>query len=271
MTQLPVADDSRRAALRTPLGLTSTGTHSNYGTSAIPGPQLIAHDQAIDRFTQMSRDLDGIISQLPVQGLQALPANHDVRHLIRQILALAEQASDRGSTPLYMSQKTMQSLYRTTSQLGREAYVYILTHLCRAFDDVGKEAINWLLSSDDEVSSLPLRTISLVYFALQRKYNIPVTVTILQARLVTVEQQDVALAKLVAENPRPSLLDFSVGVVRACLTNEPPVAARAQFRYLIDILLQISNAEKATDEYVCPLPWINVCLNSFSQSESSSR
>jgi CCR4-NOT transcription complex subunit 1 len=97
--------------------------------------------------------------------------------------------------------------------------------------------------------SFPFRQLSL-NIAFQRKYNIPVTVTILQARLITVEQQDQSLAKLVAENPRPPLLDFAVGVIRACLTHEPPVATRVQFRYLVEILLQVSNAGKATEEYV---------------------
>jgi CCR4-NOT transcription complex subunit 1 len=88
---------------------------------------------------------------LPAQSLQQLPATNDVRQLIRQIVALADQSLERVQTPLHMAQKTMQSLYRTNSQLGRETYVFLLNHLCHNFGEAGKEAINWLLNSDDEV------------------------------------------------------------------------------------------------------------------------
>lgn len=51
-----------------------------------------------------------------------------------------------------MSQKVVQLLYKTTSQLGREIYVAILDQLCHSFEDVAKEAITWLIYSEDEVS-----------------------------------------------------------------------------------------------------------------------
>lgn len=50
-----------------------------------------------------------------------------------------------------MSQKIVQLLYKTTSQLGREMYVALLDQLCHSFEDVAKEAINWLIYAEDEV------------------------------------------------------------------------------------------------------------------------
>ena len=50
-----------------------------------------------------------------------------------------------------MSQKIVQLMYKTTSQLGREIYVAILDQLCHVFEEVAKEAISWLIYSDDEV------------------------------------------------------------------------------------------------------------------------
>ena len=89
--------------------------------------------------------------QLPIQSLAALPPNHDIRHLVRQILFLAAESADRHRTPLLMSQKIVQLLYKTPSQLGREVYVALLDQLCRSFEDVAKEAITWLLYAEDEV------------------------------------------------------------------------------------------------------------------------
>jgi hypothetical protein len=50
-----------------------------------------------------------------------------------------------------MSQKIVQLLYKTPSQLGREVYVALLDQLCQSFEEVAKEAITWLLYAEDEV------------------------------------------------------------------------------------------------------------------------
>lgn len=100
----------------------------------------------------MVRDLEAVMVQLPIQSLAALPPNHDIRHLVRQILFLAAESIDRHRTPLLMSQKIVQLLYKTPSQLGREVYVALLDQLCHSFEDVAKEAITWLLYAEDEVS-----------------------------------------------------------------------------------------------------------------------
>lgn len=89
---------------------------------------------------------------IPIQSLSALPPNHDIRHLVRQIMFIAAESVDRHRTPLWMSQKIVQLLYRTTHQLGREIYVALLDQLCIAFEDVAKEAINWLIYAEDDVS-----------------------------------------------------------------------------------------------------------------------
>ncbi len=90
--------------------------------------------------------------QYPTQSLATLPANHDIRHLVRQIMLHADEARDRERTPLLMSQKIVQLLYKTTSPLGREVYVAILVQLCRNFENVASEAITWLLYAEDEVA-----------------------------------------------------------------------------------------------------------------------
>jgi CCR4-NOT transcription complex subunit 1 len=99
----------------------------------------------------IAKELDATVVQLPYQSLSALPPNHDLRHLVRQILFLATDSIDRRQTPLAMSQKVVQLLYKTTSQLGREIYVAILDQFCHSFEDVAKEAITWLIYSEDEV------------------------------------------------------------------------------------------------------------------------
>jgi CCR4-NOT transcription complex subunit 1 len=59
-----------------------------------------------------------------------------------------------------MSQKIVQLMYKTASQLGREIYVAILDQLCHTFEEVAKEAITWLIYSDDEVTSSHIRPLN---------------------------------------------------------------------------------------------------------------
>ena len=95
--------------------------------------------------------MESSLGQLPMQSLAALPPNHEARHAVRQILYLAAESSDHHRTPLLMSQKIVQLLYKTSQQLTREVYVVLLDQLCRTFEDVAKEAITWLIYADDEV------------------------------------------------------------------------------------------------------------------------
>ncbi|KAF8964122.1 Not1-domain-containing protein [Flammula alnicola] len=175
------------------------------------------HQEAMDRFAILTRDLEAVMLQYPNQSLASLAANHDIHHLVRQIMLLADEAADRERTPLMMSQKIVQLLYKTNSPLGREVYVALLDQLCRSFEDVAKEAITWLLYAEDE-----------------RKFNVPVTVTLLRSGLVNTTLQDQQLAKLL--------------LMTLCLSSEPPVATQGQFAYSIEILNQLSLAGKANDE-----------------------
>lgn len=185
--------------------------------------------------------------QYPNQTLATLPPNHDIRHLVRQTMLLAEEAVDRERTPLMMSQKIVQLLYKTTSSLGREVYVALLDQLCHSFEDVAKEAITWLLYADDEVCYFYVDLHFCSTFS-QRKYNVAVTVVLLRSGLINLSLQDQQLAKLLFEDPRPTLLSFAANLIRECLSSDPPVATQGQFVYTIDVLGSLAQAAKTNEE-----------------------
>lgn len=83
---------------------------------------------------------------------------------------------------------------------------------------------------------------------LQRKFNIPVTVTLLRSGLVNIIQEDQQLAKFLYADPRPSLLNFTAGLIRECLSSDPPVASQSQFVYSLDALTHLAQTGKANDE-----------------------
>ncbi|KDR81370.1 hypothetical protein GALMADRAFT_239234 [Galerina marginata CBS 339.88] len=227
-------DPKRRTDSR-PASVTSFNTSAPYSQSPsleqALNQSLHNHQDAMERFSILTRDLEAVMLQYPNQSLASLPSNHDIRHLVRQIILLADEAADKDRTPLMMSQKIVQLLYKTNSPLGREVYVALLEQLCRSFADVAKEAITWLLYAEDE-----------------RKFNVPVTVTLLRSGLLNINLQDPQLAKLLFEDPRPILLSFAANLIRECLSSEPPVATQGQFVYSIEILNQLSTAGKSNDD-----------------------
>ncbi|KAG6833483.1 hypothetical protein H0H87_006055 [Tephrocybe sp. NHM501043] len=208
-------------------------TPSLYPSS--PAPELSgfhSHGEAMERFNVLTRELEAIMLQLPMQPHEAVPpANPDIRHIVTQILQLANEAGDRQRTPLMMSQKIVQLLYKTSTQLGRDVYVTLLARLCRQFEDVEREALTWLLYAEDE-----------------RKYNVDVTVTLLRSGLISIGAQDQQLAKTLLADPRPNLLNFTVDLIRECLSSDPPVASQSQLAYSIEILNQLSHSGRGNEQ-----------------------
>lgn len=97
-------------------------------------------------------ELERSLEQAPIaQTASTLPANHDISVMIRQILIISNQVTDREETALAFSQKVVQFLYKAPNQLGREVYAILLDRLCEASNHVSKEAIDWLVYAEDEV------------------------------------------------------------------------------------------------------------------------
>ncbi|KNZ75310.1 General negative regulator of transcription subunit 1 [Termitomyces sp. J132] len=213
--------DLKRGITSRPSSTMSFAAPGLYPSS--PAPELSgfhSHGEAMEQFNVLARDLESILIQLPLQPYEsALPANPDIRLIVAQILTLANEAGDRQRTPLMISQKIVQLLYKTSSQLGRDVYVTLLGRLCSMFDDVEREALTWLLYAEDE-----------------RKYNVNVTVTLLRSGLIGVVPQDQQLAKTLLADPRPNLLNFTVNLIRECLSSDPPVASQNQVNRLLEDL-----------------------------------
>lgn len=72
--------------------------------------------------------------------------------------------------------------------------------------------------------------------------------TLLRSGLVNIHQEDQQLAKFLYTESRPSLLTFAAGLIRECLSSDPPVASQAQFAYTLEILTQLAQSGKANDE-----------------------
>ncbi|OBZ87225.1 CCR4-NOT transcription complex subunit 1 [Choanephora cucurbitarum] len=109
------------------------------------------------------------------------------------------------------AQRVVQLLYKSEKQLAIELYVALLEHLCEISPNVGTLVTSWLNHADDE-----------------RKYNVPVTVALIKAGLIHLTEQDQELSILI-DNGRTSVIDFTVGLIRACLLGDYPLATHQEF------------------------------------------
>lgn len=137
----------------------------------------------------------------------------------------------------------MQLLYKAQTQLGREVYVALLERLCDTSQQVAREATDWLLYAEDEVSS-NLLSCYLITNAidpdLQRKFNVPVTSLLLRTGLIPTELQDQQLAKLILRDGKPSAINFKANLIRECVFAPNPTATREHFRRSIEALTQVA-------------------------------
>ena len=82
----------------------------------------------------------------------------------------------------------------------------------------------------------------------QRKLNVPVTATLLRSGLISIAQQDQQLAKFLFADAKSTLQNFAAGLIRECLTCDPPLASQSQFSFTIEVLSQIMQSGKANEE-----------------------
>lgn len=82
----------------------------------------------------------------------------------------------------------------------------------------------------------------------QRKFNIPVTITLLRSGVIDYVLHDQALAKLMLTNPRPVLLSYVAGLIRESLSGNPPALSQVNFQYTLEVMRQFAQGGKATEE-----------------------
>ena len=125
-------------------------------------PQVVNQQNAMDKFHEIIGEVEKIVAATAVNNLSGLPATHEIRALIQAVVITAGQAINREQSTMVISQKVVQLLYKSTSQLGRDVYVAMLQQLCELSRKVDKEVKQWLIYAEDSVgSSFPHQTKSL--------------------------------------------------------------------------------------------------------------
>ncbi|KAF9207336.1 hypothetical protein BGZ49_000688 [Haplosporangium sp. Z 27] len=195
--------------------------HNNEATYN-QSPLQLTGIQAIDKFAQIIGELDKLISLSPSMPLAALPPNHEVKMLARMLPLIPAQSYNSDDMALTFSQKIVQLLYKTDQILSRDVYAVLLEQLCALSSKVAKEVTEWLIYADDE-----------------RKFNVPVTVTLIKTGLVSLVDQDIQLARLI-EIGRPGVIDYTIKLIRECVLSEQPCASRNEFINSLNVLNRLT-------------------------------
>ncbi|KAF9585097.1 hypothetical protein BGW38_003916, partial [Lunasporangiospora selenospora] len=185
-------------------------------------PMVLNAHQAVEKFAQIITELDKLISLSPAVPWAALPPNHEIKILARMAPMLASQSYSPDEMALTFSQKVVQLLYKCETTLSREVYAVLLEQLCALSNKVAKEVTDWLIYSDDE-----------------RKFNVPVTVTLIKAGLVNLVDQDIQLARLI-EIGRAGIVEFTIKLIRECVLSDQPVANRNEFINSLNVLNRLA-------------------------------
>jgi len=224
-TPMPSTFETERG-LRTPLNVKADAGQGYPFNSAEHGyagaPVTLSAHQALEKFAQIISELDKLISLSPSVPLAALPPSHDVKMLARLVPLIPAQSFNPDEMALTFSQKIVQLLYKTEQTLSRDIYAVLLEQLCALSSKVAKEVTEWLIYADDD-----------------RKFNVPVTVTLIRAGLVSLVDQDMQLARLI-EIGRPGVIEYTVKLIRECVLNEQPCASRNEFINSLNVLNRLA-------------------------------
>ncbi|KAI9504686.1 CCR4-Not complex component, Not1-domain-containing protein, partial [Coemansia spiralis] len=181
--------------------------------------------QCFERFAAIIADLDKIVSNAaPDVSLSQLPSQHEACLYARDIIILAVRSANSDETAMDFAQALVNYLYRSESHLAIDLYVLLLARMCEMSMRVAKEVTNWLAFADDE-----------------RKNNVPVTIALINEGLVSIEDQDSQLARLI-EAGRPAAVDFAVRLLRKAVLERAVAANIRSFSKAIQAFVKLAQS-----------------------------
>lgn len=219
-----------------------TGTPIAGGPASVPGSPSVEAAAAggkdgaevMERFNALAAEMERLLAleASTHTSLGQLPTSSRIHALTTQLPLVIMRATNKYATALAASQRIVQLLFRSETALAREVHASLLTKLCSLESQVQREVTDWLLFADDE-----------------RKFNVPVTVALLQHHVLDLAALDAQLAKTVlARSMRPTAVAFAAQLVYTCLfATDPPVATREALGQTLDALVQAVRANRGNE------------------------
>ncbi|KAK6464630.1 CCR4-Not complex component, Not1-domain-containing protein [Scheffersomyces coipomensis] len=187
-------------------------------------PEIYASDQLYNIIQQHSQKAIQLATEAQETTISELNPNHPIMVALSQVLSLAQNnAIKYPELLLKVAQHAVNYLFTQGHEnpLGTEIYVVILDKLCEYSPSTAKDVTWWLVHSED-----------------QRKFNMPVMLSLLKVQLVSPLKLDSSLGKLIAESGNPIVVKFAANLLSSVFSaSEPqPIALRSEFAYTLDSL-----------------------------------
>lgn len=207
LSQQPILDGSALAA-------------GGFDTADPASPHVL--DQALFQIQNAIESISKLCEELKEKTVKDFGPDHRVSLLISQILSVVDRHALREQLIARTSQITVTVLFACEKDLVREVLSFLLEKLCNLSSNTNKEITFWLLFSED-----------------QRKFNAPVTLSILKSGLVTCADLDVSLSKQV-QGKVESVIAFAVDVITKAVLGPEPCALRTDFAATLEALEEVS-------------------------------
>lgn len=186
-------------------------------------PRVLEH--ALFQIQSAVESIPKLCEESTEQSFRELSPEHRISQLISQILTVVDRHSFREQLIARTSQITVTLLFASELQFAREVLSFLLDQLCKLSSSTYKEITFWLLFSDD-----------------QRKFNAPVTLSILKSGLISCADLDVSLSKQV-QGKTESVIGFTVDVITEAVLGSEPCALRADFAATLEALEEVAEGD----------------------------
>lgn len=202
----------------------------------IPSEVLLSNQQQLmEKGIHYLLELDAMANQIHLPNIDSLPPQHEIRHGSRQLIAFIASSFDRAEAALQFAQRIVNLLYNSETQVAIEMHVILLNHLCEALPEVASVVVPWLTKVNHE-----------------RKFVVPISVTLIKAGLINVPEHDQELAMLIEQGVRATndyavqggraTIDYAARLVQACLFSDPPLATHQDFAACLECFARMRGA-----------------------------
>lgn len=166
-----------------------------------------------ERIQDLMTDLSRLCHDASERYLKDLSQDNPIVENINQIWELVMLPhSNIDVVSLHCAHAICISLHNdTTSPLEIDVLVKLLQRLCQYSSSTHKEVVLWFVGQEDE-----------------KLFNVPVTVSLVEANLMELRQVDTALTKIIQAR-KDIAIDFMFDIVNTLLLNSHPIALRADF------------------------------------------
>ncbi|EGW30545.1 uncharacterized protein SPAPADRAFT_143625 [Spathaspora passalidarum NRRL Y-27907] len=201
----------------------------------VPEEAGVSFEQLFAAITANCEKAVQLVSEVTETRLSDLPPTHPIMTCLTQALAIAQSNTLKyPELLLKAAQYAVNCLFTQTHEnpMCNEIYVVVLDKLCEYSPSTAKDVTWWLVHSSD-----------------QRKFNMPVILSLVKVQLVQPTKLDTSIGKLINESQNPVVVKFAAGLLYNIFSSEEvrPIALRSEFGYTIDALSKYHGDE--TEEH----------------------